>query len=165
MAGNNVKYKLRNLYAKIERSGKCGFNSFEEFRHWSFNNGYKPWKVLSLLDDESNYSADNCTWSLDRRGSKSAVTVKDDRSLDNIVKNVKILACESLEVTMNLDKMENICNDLVDMKLIDRNTGMDLLRSLRLARTYTSDVYNSLDKLSINGLTAEDLGGDSNENK
>lgn len=165
MAGNNVKYKLRNLYAKIERTGKCGFSSFEEFRLWSFSNGYKPWKVLSLLDEDENYTPDNCTWSLDKRGSRSAVTVRSDQSLDNIVKNIKIIACDSLEVTLSLTKLESICNDLMDMKLVDKNTGSDLVRSIKLAKTYTSDVYNSLDKLNIKGLNTEDLGGDSNENK
>ena len=32
MAGNNAKYRLRNIYAKIERTEKNNFKSFEDKR-------------------------------------------------------------------------------------------------------------------------------------
>lgn len=165
MAGNNVKYRLRNIYAKMERSGKCEFESFESFKAWSLNNGYKPWKVLTLLSDDEPYSPDNCNWSLDKRGSNKAISVKKDRSLDNVVKNIKLLSCTTLETRINLNQLEIVCESLLDAKVIDKKVGQDLLRSIKLAKNYVSDAYNSIDKIAISGLEQDELGGMDNENK
>lgn len=164
MAGNNAKYRLRNIYAKIERTEKNNFKSFEEFRMWSLSNGYKPWKVLTLLFDDEPYGPENCTWSIDKRGSTKAVSVKEDGSIDNTVKNVKAIACTTLEMRMNLDQLESLCEDMLSSKMIDKKTGQDLVKSIKMAKNYVADAYNSVDKIVISGLEQDNMGVSTYEN-
>ena len=62
MRSDFLKYKLKRVWKEISDSGKCDFESFEEFEQWSYENGFKPWRSLVKIISDDNYSRDNCLW-------------------------------------------------------------------------------------------------------
>lgn len=146
---NNIKYKLKNVYAKIARSGKNEFESFEDFKAWSLENGYKPWKVLSLTDKDDSYNKENCDWVNDRRGSNTALPIEKDKTPDNVAKNIKVLASNANETMLMIRQMIDVTNALTENSLIDRKTGKLMLKDLDKALKIMSNCDINIDNLTI----------------
>jgi hypothetical protein len=149
------KYKLKAYYKKMVQKNLDGFGSYEKFAVWSYQNGYKPWKILTRLMDDDPFSPDNCTWSLDKRGGESALPISEDKSYDNIVKNLKFMAYGTMEMRLNLEKMKAIALDLRKSRKIEKDLCKDIINEIEAASTSVTDIFNSLEKLDLDARTDE----------
>lgn len=150
--GNNVKYKLRNIYSKINRSGLNEFSSYEEFEDWSMKNGYAPWKVLSLIFKEDGYREDNCMWVVDKRGMNTARPIEEDDSLDNVMKNIKMLAYNSNELSAQAQRINNVVVDMLSNKVTDRESTEEALKIMNTVNEKLRQLNLVIDKMKIVGL-------------
>ena len=153
--GNSTKYKLRNVYARIMRTGNCKFESYEVFRDWSRANGYKPWKNLStLVGDE--YSPENCSWEINRRGSGSIDDISLNKTPDNVVANIREAAMTITEAKINLGRIGDTWESMVRNKLIDKKTGDDVRRAIGKCLIELNDAYWGIDNMDDEVIYRED---------
>lgn len=148
-SGNSCKYKLINTWGKINRSGKNEFESFEEFKGWSLDNGYKPWKNLTLIMDDEGYNSGNCDWVVSRRGSGTANDVKVDKTLDNVVKNIRDSVANITEMKMTVGQMQDTWDALTKLGLVNERGGNTIRRALSNALRELNDAYWSMDTLDL----------------
>lgn len=146
------KYKLRNTWGKMCRSGKNSFESFEEFKAWSNENGFKPWKSLTLLVDDDSYSKENCVWVISKKGISSIQDLSFDRSGDNIIRHIKTLSLEATESKLEFNRLLDSVIDMEKYNIIDRGTSEDLSSSLRIIVRELSRLENSVEKMSVKSL-------------
>lgn len=103
---NNTRYKLKRIWKGLCASDTiCDTwkNDFEEFKKWSNNNGYKPWKSLFIYNENSKYSPDNCYWSLDGKECKFNISCE---KLDDAVKNIKFICNKLSKVKNDIKEIE-----------------------------------------------------------
>lgn len=150
---NNSRYKLSNIWSKINKSGKCAFKSKEEFTKWAFDNGYKPWKNIVLLSEDDLYSPDNCVWEITSKGSGATKPLSADKSSDNIVKNIRALSINVVDGKVLVDDILNVCYQLKQLDIISPISFADLNKSLRLASEMLNDAYHTIDNMEVYGVT------------
>ena len=47
------------------------WEKFEPFKEWAYNNGYSPELQIDRINNDGNYSPDNCRWTTPRENSKN----------------------------------------------------------------------------------------------
>lgn len=149
---NSSKYKLVNIWGKIQRSGKNEFESFESFKLWSVKNGYKPWKNLTLIMEDEGYNEDNCDWVVSRRGSGTAKDVKRDQTLDNVVKNIRDSVANITEMKMTVGQMSETWDAMAKLGLVNDKSGNAIRRALTNALKELDDAYWCMDLLDLGEL-------------
>ena len=53
---------LYGVWLRIRMKRSPEFENYTDFYAWSMANGYREGTLLQLLDEEKDYSPDNCVW-------------------------------------------------------------------------------------------------------
>lgn len=146
---NNARYKLTNLYNKLERSGENEFKSRKEFSDWAYESGYKPWKILERTDSKLGYSPENCYWGSSKYGRGKLEPVSENGSTDNIIKIIKKLDYSTREIAKSLIETQSLCEKLKKTTLVDELIIVDINNSLRKASDYLLDTINNIDNIEV----------------
>jgi len=148
-----IREKLRKIWLKMQNNKEkylCDeWRDFEKFKEWADSNGYKPWKTLIVFDETVGYTPDNCSFQIDKRGISDiteSIAEKDNLSL--VVKKVKKLSYNIIELNVLLSDMDYILGDLLkSQKIKNRENIADCLTGVK-------DCLNRVNKFNklIDGL-------------
>lgn len=148
---NTLKYRLGKIWAIINRSDKNEFASREEFELWAKGSGYKPWKVLYLIDESRGYNKDNCLWGFDKRSRGEIVDILENDSEANVCKIIKRIAYDLEELKSRLMTASYLASDLTNSKQIsNRRKVKDLSKDLEMALKYVTISTNEVDEIEMN---------------
>lgn len=148
--GDTLKYKLTNVWGVIQRSGKNKFRDKTEFLEWAEESKYKPWKSLSLIDDNEGYSVENCMWKIDKRFSGGIRSIEEDDSQRNLCRIIKSCVGSLEENKINLMMCRQLMGELNSTKRIGNKTKLsDALMDLDRALMSVRSSLNLIDDLDI----------------
>ena len=148
---NALKYRIGKIWSIINRSDKNEFKSRDEFELWAKSSGYKPWKVLYLIDDKLGYNKDNCFWGFDKRSRGEIVDILENDSEANVCKIIKRIAYDLAESKDSLMTVSYLASDLTNSKQIsNRRKVKDLYKALELVLKYITICTNEVDEIEMN---------------
>lgn len=147
---DSLKYKLTHLWGVMERSGKNEFANKEEFLKWAEESGYKPWKSLALIDEDSGYSSDNCFWKMDRKKSGTIQNINEDDTSRNVCRIIRKCVNDLEDSKMQIMTTKQLLNDLLDSdKISSRVVLKDAVKDVDKALLSLRSSLGLIDKLEI----------------
>lgn len=145
-----LKYRLGHIWILLNNSGKNEFQSREAFEGWAAQSGYKPWKILALIDASGTYNADNCCWKTDKRIRGEIRSISEDDTESHVCRIIKKLAYETEEIGGRLENISALSLDLTNSRCIkNRSVVKVMTRELEEALSRIKSCEKMLDKIKL----------------
>ncbi|MEG1871190.1 MAG: hypothetical protein RR192_04255 [Peptostreptococcaceae bacterium] len=147
----NIKFRLNRIYSKIANESK--WSMFDDFMVWALTNGYKPWKVLAKLDEEENYSEENCYWKLDSTVRiNSMKPIEEEDTPTNVCRYIKSISSGIAVEVMTIRKIQSQVEEIRKSdNIVNIATVIDLERDVQKILDRLKEVNMTIEKIDLKG--------------